>query len=168
MWNDTDEPIGYLITIRTYGTWLHGDANTSVDRHNNIFGTPRVPPNARWQKHNRQEMTGEPVYLNARQRTVIKQAIKDVCSKRNWFNYAINVRTNHAHIVVASHGRRSSVFLNAFKSNATRSMREAGLWPYKYSPWADKGSQRKLWNDRDLAYATNYVEHEQGEDLPEE
>ena len=24
-WNDTDIPLGYLITFRTYGTWLPGD-----------------------------------------------------------------------------------------------------------------------------------------------
>jgi hypothetical protein len=47
-------------------------------------------------------------------------------------------------------------------------MREAGLWPYPYSPWADKGSQRKLWNDADVARSKHYVENEQGEDLPEE
>ena len=25
MWNDTDIPLGYLITFRCYGTWLHGN-----------------------------------------------------------------------------------------------------------------------------------------------
>ena len=168
MWNDTDEPIAYFITIRTYGTWLHGDSKTSVDRHNNKYGTARIPPSPAWQKHNRQEMTGEPVYLNAKQRAVVRLAINEVCAKRNWADYVINVRTNHAHIVVASHGRPSSIFLNAFKSNATRAMREAGLWPYPYSPWADKGSQRKLWNDADIARSKHYVDNEQGEDLPEE
>jgi len=167
MWNDTDEPIGYFLTIRTYGTWLHGDAKGSIDRHNNSFGSPKISANPLWLKHNRHEMKGEPVYLDARQRAIVKQAIKEVCIKRSWLNYAINVRTNHAHIVVASHGRRSSIFLNAFKSNATRAMREAGLWPYDHSPWADKGSQRKLWNDQDILHASNYVEYEQGEDLPE-
>jgi len=29
MWNDTDLPLGYLITFRCYGTWLHGDERGS-------------------------------------------------------------------------------------------------------------------------------------------
>jgi len=47
-------------------------------------------------------------------------------------------------------------------------MREAGLWPYDHSPWVDKGSKRKLWNEKDINSACNYVEYEQGEDLAEE
>src|SRR5438093_13756827 len=31
MWNDTDLPLGYLITFRCYGTWLHGDERGSID-----------------------------------------------------------------------------------------------------------------------------------------
>ena len=39
-------PMGYLITFNTYGTWLHGDARGSVDRHGkNIPGTPVIPAN---------------------------------------------------------------------------------------------------------------------------
>ena len=32
-------PLGYLITFRGYGTWLHGDRRGSVDRFHNRFGT---------------------------------------------------------------------------------------------------------------------------------
>jgi REP element-mobilizing transposase RayT len=168
MWNDTDEPIAYLITFRTYGTWLHGDRRGSVDRHNNRFGTPKIQENKAWKNHNTRQLTGEPVRLSAKQRRAVRIAIRETCKKRGWVLYAINVRTNHVHVVVASHGRKSSIFLNAFKANATRSMRETGLWPYDHSPWVDKGSKRKLWNDRDLNHACSYVEYEQGEDLPEE
>src|ERR1044072_9524581 len=30
MWNDTDIPLGHLITFRTYGSWVHGDERGSV------------------------------------------------------------------------------------------------------------------------------------------
>jgi hypothetical protein len=36
----TDAPIGYLITFRSYGTWLHGDERGSVDRNHRAYGTP--------------------------------------------------------------------------------------------------------------------------------
>src|SRR5687767_4505235 len=35
MWNDTDVPLGYLITFRCYGTWLQGDTRGSIDRFHN-------------------------------------------------------------------------------------------------------------------------------------
>ena len=56
--------------------------------------------------------------------------------------------------------------LNAFKANATRKLREDDLWPHPFSPWADKGSKRKLWNERSVARAIDYVLNGQGDDLP--
>lgn len=32
-------PLAYFITFTCYGTWLHGEKSTSVDRHCNIAGT---------------------------------------------------------------------------------------------------------------------------------
>jgi hypothetical protein len=44
---DRSQPLGYLITIRSYGTWLHGDARGSMDRRNyNKFGEPKRPVNS--------------------------------------------------------------------------------------------------------------------------
>jgi len=50
MWNDTDAPLAYMITFRTYGSWLHGDERGSIDRHHNRFGGPRVSVNPVMQK----------------------------------------------------------------------------------------------------------------------
>ena len=78
----------------------------------------------------------------------------------------INVRTNHTHTVVSAN-RKASLVLNAFKANATRQLRQDGLWPYSVSPWADKGSKRRLWNERSVAKAIDYVLNGQGVDLPD-
>jgi len=43
--NQKTTPLGYIITCRTYGTWLHGDERKSVDPKNNKFGTPRIEHN---------------------------------------------------------------------------------------------------------------------------
>ena len=37
-------PLAYFITIRTYGTWLHGDERSSTSRFRNNPGQPRHPP----------------------------------------------------------------------------------------------------------------------------
>ena len=42
------EAPGFLITFRTYGTWLHDGDRGSVGRRNyNRYGTPGMPPNKR-------------------------------------------------------------------------------------------------------------------------
>ena len=50
-WNDTDEPFAFLITFRTYGTWLAGDERGSVDKYHNKYSGPRsVSSEARREK----------------------------------------------------------------------------------------------------------------------
>jgi hypothetical protein len=70
------------------------------------------------------------------------------------------------HTVVASK-RKSDLVLSAFKANATRQLREDGLWTREFSPWARKGSRRNLWNERSVAQAIDYVLSGQGGDLPD-
>jgi hypothetical protein len=65
--------------------------------------------------------------------------------------------------VTATH--KPEFVLNAFKANATRHLREAQLWVNPHSPWADKGSKVRLWNERSVANAINYVLKGQGNDL---
>src|SRR5215218_7661674 len=144
MWNDTDIPLAYFISFRGYGTWLHGDGRGSTDRHNNIYGTPHIASNKNWQNYNRRELKGEPVKLSAVRRRAIEFAIRETCFIREWNLMAINIRTNHVHTVVATGGTKGELALNAFKANATRQMRQDGCWRSPRSPWADKGSCRRL------------------------
>jgi len=167
MWNDTDTPLAHLITFRTYGTWLHGDERGSVNRFRNVFGTRRLPADKKWVKINTQRLKREPVTLNAAQRASVEKAIKDTCKRRGWILLAINVRTNHVHVVVATGESKLIAALNAFKANATRVMREDGCWNETETPWVDKGSRRNLWNERSVERAINYVLYGQGDDLPD-
>jgi len=164
-WNDTDVPLAYLITFRTYGTWLPGDERGSIDRFHNEYQGPRVEPNEVLRNQHAKKLKGPPVYLNAQMRDLVRDAILEVCDHRGWKLHAIDVRTNHAHAVVAAivSADRS---LNDFKSYATRRLRERGAWTFDHSPWVDKGSKRKLWNEQHIYDACNYVNNGQGGDLP--
>jgi REP element-mobilizing transposase RayT len=166
MWNDTDTPLAYFISFRTYATWLHGDKRGSIDRFHNRYREPYIPPNDKWRHYNEQHLRAEPLILKARHRKSIEEAIRDTCNIRNWLLQAINVRTNHIHTVVSAN-RKASLVLNAFKANATRQLRQDGLWPCPFSPWSDKGSKRRLWNERSVARAIDYVVNGQGDDLPD-
>ncbi len=167
MWNDTDIPLAYLITFRSYGTWLHGDERGSVSRHKNQYKSSRLSHNEKWLEINRQRLKSEIVTLNAEQRTVVEKAIRETCEFRKWHLKAINVRTNHVHTVVSVGAKKSEIALNAFKANATREMRQSSCWQNEKSPWADKGSKRYLWNEKSVAAAIDYVINGQGDELPD-
>ncbi|HUR98352.1 MAG TPA: transposase [Pyrinomonadaceae bacterium] len=167
MWNDTDTPIAYFISFRTYGTWLHGDERGSIDKFNNVYRTPYVGPNKKWLEHNQKLLKSPPFKLNAKARNVIDSAVREVCTHRGWCIHALNVRTNHVHTVVTAHSHPSQAVLNAFKAYGTRHLRENDCWNYDHSPWADKGSRRRIWNERGLQAAIDYVENGQGGPLPD-
>ena len=167
MWNDTDIPLAYLISFRSYGTWLHGDERGSIDRFHNRYKSPYISPNEAWQKYSQGLLKAEAVKLDSSQRKSVEEAVHENCDIRKWVLRALNVRTNHVHLVVSIGELKPDRALNAFKANATRHMRKDGNWPHEHSPWADKGSKRGLWNERSVERAIDYVMNCQGEELPE-
>ncbi len=165
MWNDTDIPLAYLITFRCYGTWLHGDERGSVDRYHNTYEEPFVPANEKWKSHNRLAFKGKAVKLDAKARAIVERAIRETCEIRNWRLAAINIRTNHVHLVVSASDKPGKM-LNALKANATRMLRERKCWMEYHSPWVASGSKKFLWNERSIEQAIDYVVNGQGNKLP--
>jgi Transposase and inactivated derivatives len=167
VWNDTDSPLAFFISFRTYGTWLHGDDRGSIDRYHNTFGGPRVPANATLHDQQRAKLKSKPFILDAKARTIIKVAIREVCEFRKWNLKAIDVRTNHAHLVVPNYNILPDRMLRDFKAYSTRALKKENLWNYDHSPWSDGGSKRYLWTEDQIWYACDYVLNGQGDRLPE-
>ena len=107
------------------------------------------------------------VVLDGIQRHCVEAAARETCDIRGWHLHAINVRTNHVHVVVSIGEKKPELALNAFKANATRQMRQDACWQREHSPWVDKGSKRNLWNERSIERAIDYVINGQGDELPE-
>ena len=164
--HDDHTPLAYHITFRGYGTWLHGDSRGSVDRFHRIYGTPTLPPSPRRKQYERRLLKQPPVKLNANQRAAVESGIRETCKFRKWALWAFNIRTNHVHSVVTA-DRKAEQVLIALKANATRSMREAGCWHSELSPWAYRGSKRRIWTEKQLLDTIAYVLYDQGEPLPE-
>jgi REP element-mobilizing transposase RayT len=162
---DHSSPVGFLITFRCYGTWLHGDERGSIDRHHHVYGAPGLAPSALRQQHDRELLKQPPVILNSRQRQIAETAIRETCAIRGWQLWTVNARTNHVHAVVSAN-KKPEAILSALKANATRAMKEAGVWISELSPWEFRGSKKYLWDDKQLADAIAYVEYDQGEPLP--
>jgi len=156
-------PLGYLITFRCYGTWLHGDERGSVNREHNMPGEPLLEPDRRLEQHRSRQLKQAPVTLDEPQRAVVDRTIREVCEHRDWDLHACNVPSNHVHVVVSATCPPEKL-MNAFKSWSTRRLREAQLLGQKIKPWSRHGSTRYLWNRAALEAACLYTEEGQGED----
>ena len=163
---ERSRPIGFLITIRCYGTWLHGDERGSMDRRTfNTFGTPGRPTNSNLMHRDRGFLKSPPMQFDAAGRKLVEAAIREVCEFREIGLVAINVRTNHAHSVVRS-SKPPEPLMNSFKAYTTRRLREHGLVEPTRQVWARHGSTRYLWTEEHIAAAIEYVVNGQGGELP--
>ena len=167
-WDDNEGPIAYLITFRTYGTWLHGDDRTSVDRHNgkNLYGAPKIAPNSHLTRLMSDKRAADEFLLNGPRRGVVERAIRNVCEFRKYSLHVANVRTNHCHVAVSGAAKPETI-MNAFKANGTRELREEGLIDNDQQVWSRGGSTRYLWKPFHLERAIEYVLYGQGDDLPD-
>ncbi|MEK7723729.1 MAG: transposase [Acidobacteriota bacterium] len=161
-----DFPLAYLLTLRTYGTWLHGDERLSVERHGfNIYGTPKIEPNPILKNQMAKNLKHKPLLLDDNQRKIVATAIKDVCNHRGYDLQAINVRSNHLHCVVSAQ-KHPKLLADASKSYATRHLRQNRLIDSETKVWTRGRSRRYLWKLRHVSLAIAYVLYDQGDIIP--
>jgi len=154
----------YFITFHTYGTWLHGHDEGSVDDEHNQFDTPRLPPSPPRMSNEQALMKNRAIKLNAEHRFVVDATIREVCNYRNWKLHALSVRSTHVHVVVSAKHTPERV-MNDLKAYCTRRMREARILDAATEPWSHHGSTRYVDTDNSFARAKAYVNDEQGEPL---
>jgi REP element-mobilizing transposase RayT len=88
--------------------------------------------------------------------------VLEVCNHRGWELVAVNVRSNHIHVVVSG-AEPPERIMSTFKAWATQRMRQAGLLPAEVQPWARHGSTRYLWDVDQVEAACMYVQEAQDE-----
>ncbi len=157
-------PVAYFITLSTYGARLHGDARGTSDRSHNAYNSPMVGYDERRWEAERALMRDEPFVLTPVRRRVVSEAIRDAAAFRQWQVHALNVRTNHVHVVLSAEGPPEPV-LTKLKGRATRGLREAGLAGPKQPVWGHHGSTRWLWDGAAVTAAIDYVTGAQGVEL---
>ena len=154
--------LAYFITFSTYGTWLHGadKENGSVDRQHNVFGTPFLSPDSEREEWAAHLMTEPPYVLEESARTVVRDAIVDLCREKGWTLLALHVRTNHVHAVISA-DREPGRLMSDLKSRASRNLNRAGT-DINTKRWTRHGSTRHLFDDTSVAAAVAYTLDEQG------
>lgn len=165
LWEENSFPLAYLLTFRTFGTWLHGDERTSVKRDGwNRYGHPRYRANQTLERWMAEEMQHKPVLLSDQMRQVVDEAIRDLCEQRGYALKALNVRTNHAHAVVSA-AQKPERIVDSMKAVATKQLRIRQLVEGNTKVWSRGRSRRYLWKPRHVAAAIEYTVYGQGDFL---
>lgn len=159
------QPVAFFLTFTPYGNRLHGDGRGTVDRNNNLYGSPFLSEDRIKKDKRRKDMAQPPLYIDAKLRGGMHNAIHQHAEFRGWYIHALNIRSNHIHLVVTSDAT-ADVTLNQFKAYTTRHLRGKGLVSKDRKVWARGGSKRKIWNEDHLRRACWYTLHSQGPDLP--
>ena len=159
-------PLAYLLTWTCYGTWLHGDPRGSVDDLHRGYGVDLVPASPRLQAAEARRLRHAPTSLGAVARAVVTRTIREHCRLRGWTLAAVNVRTNHVHVVVEAPDTPPERVLSELKAWCTRRLREAGCFGPGQRIWTHHGSTRWIWSDVQLRRACRYVLEGQGDELP--
>jgi REP element-mobilizing transposase RayT len=148
---NTGEPLAYLLTWTTYGTWLPGD-----ERGWSRKGIPDPQgPNRMIAEIARSRTRERPFYLSADDRRVVETTIREHCEIRQWALHAVNARSNHVHVVVTAPGRRPEVVRDQFKAWCTRKLKKVDARRTRF--WTEGGSCRWINTDDDLETAVVYV-----------
>ena len=154
------EPLAYLLTWATYGTWLPGDGRGWIlyrrgwqlpDPVRRLEAVARMAENA--------------CRLDPEQRRAVEEQTAETCRLRNWKLHAINCRSNHVHVVVsaADHPKEVRRQIKAWCSRRLKALETARLaaarksMPIREHWWAERGSGRYINDLESLEAAILYV-----------
>ena len=115
--------LAYHITWTTYGTWLPGDARGWIKSG----GWGIQPPDSAREESAGQAMAESAVVLTHEQRVIVDSTIRAHCHIRGWILHALNVRSNHIHVVVTV-DREPKIVRDQFKAWCSQKLSDhAGL-----------------------------------------
>ena len=146
-----NDPIAYLMTIATYGTWLPGDQRGWVEyRHGWQLPDPVL------ELESRARMTEGSCTLNRTERHIVEKQIIETCRHRGWTLCAANCRTNHLHAVIGCHDALPKKVRIDIKAWCTRRLKELSD-SNRDNWWAERGSIRWIFDEQRLQTVIQYV-----------
>ena len=128
------------------------------DPPDNRTGTPYDTPDGAKHAAARRSLKHPPVVFDPDERLFVDHTIRDHAHHREWVLRALNVRTNHVHVVIASDAPPEAV-MGQFKAWASRRLRER--WRESRPVWSRHGSTRYLNTRASFMRAIEYVHNEQ-------
>jgi REP element-mobilizing transposase RayT len=150
----------HLITFSCYGHYLPGQEG-AIDRNHNVPGTRPPDPKPDLRQHAETSLRQPPFRMNAEQRTLTLDAIREVCDAKCWRLLAAHVRSNHVHTVVDA-DTAPELIMTTFKSRASLALNQREPAQRGRLRWARHGSTRRLWSPEIIHDAIHYVLEKQG------
>jgi REP element-mobilizing transposase RayT len=134
-------------------------------RDNNLYGAEKIKPRVAFEESDRRLLKQPPTVLDARRRCAVESAVYEFAEYRKTTLHALNVRTNHVHVVVGASAKPEKL-MGDLKSYSTRGLRRHNLARPSEKIWSRHGSTRWLWTEDHIFQACEYVLLGQGADLP--
>jgi hypothetical protein len=141
------DPLGYLLTWATYGSWLPGDERGWTKWH-----AGAQLPSLRRELEAAAQMNEAAVLLNVQQRRIVEETIAEHCALREW--------TLHAVLSASVHPNQIRSQLKAWSARRPNEQaRSQGdlADDRSRSWWGERGSRRFLNDDAALEAAIRYV-----------
>ena len=143
----------FHVVITTYGSRLQGS-----ERGSHRHGTGAVIPSEGLELFHRRLMKEpEVAFHNESVRAAVRDSIISICKERDWIVSALNVRTNHVHILFSIFAQEDPAeVVGAIKSNAVSALivfpefRERRIW-------TEGASVNWIRSARYFQYAYRYV-----------
>jgi REP element-mobilizing transposase RayT len=148
---NTGEPLAYFLTWTTYGTWLPGD-----DRGwNRKRDHDSLEPSIARQESAIGQMKETPYLLAKPEREIVEDTIRKHCEIRNWAIHAVNVRSNHVHVVATAPATKPETVVSQFKTWCTRKLKAKCAGRSRF--WTEGASTRWINTEAELAKAIEYT-----------
>jgi REP element-mobilizing transposase RayT len=125
-------------------------------------GTPYDEELPKLEREARERMRGPPIHLTLAQAEAALAQFQETARVRRWSIEAAAIMFNHFHLVVGVPGDpKPGKILGDFKSWGTRALSGRFGQPPSKTWWTERGSKRKLPDERALRGAIHYVLYEQ-------
>jgi REP element-mobilizing transposase RayT len=156
-----EDPIAFMFTWSTYGTWLPGDERGWVEYRRGL----RLPDPIR-ELEAAAKMSETACRLNREQREQVHLQVVETCAHKGWELYAVNCRSNHLHAVISASAMPKMMReqLKAWCSRRLNDFQRAQSLEVRENWWAQRGSIRWIYDPNGLEAAVLYVRD--GQDDP--
>lgn len=102
-------------------------------------------------------MSEPPFRMGDEDRVAVDAAIRTTCSIKRWVVHAVNVRTNHVHVVLTARETPPERAMATLKSWATRALKASRRHAGRSRFWTSQGSNRWLWANEHVRAAVAYT-----------
>ena len=143
-----NETIAYMVTWTTYGTWLQGDKRGYVKDGKVLRG------NYKLREINKINQKGSKVKLSKSSREIVKKAILQEALRIGHTIYAIEICSNHVHLVAEYDGSEIGDAVSRYKNAGYFALRKIG---FKGRVWTKGFDKRYCFDEGELKARIDYV-----------